>query len=61
MMGLGLLLPILLLALLANVLGWIQNQQFGGRLERSQTIAAGCDPCDFYFRAKTDQSLGNFA
>ncbi len=25
-------------------------EMWGGRLERSQTIAAGCDHCDFYFR-----------
>lgn len=28
-------------------------EMWGGRLERTQTIAAGCDHCDFYFRVKT--------
>ena len=35
MMGFGLLLPILLLGILAYALGWIPNQQFGGRTDRS--------------------------
>lgn len=35
MMGFGLLVPLLILATLAYVLGWIPNRQFGERMNRA--------------------------
>lgn len=34
-------------------------EQWGGKLERSQTIAAGCDHCDFRWKAPSKQPIRN--